>query len=57
MWNGKVYFKDQSNATDAEWQDLSDYAATVCDNVGMDHTNALRTIARTEFGPTTPGGK
>lgn len=48
------YFRDANNATDAEWQALSDFAKSVCDMVGMSHAHSLRDLARTEFGTSSP---
>jgi hypothetical protein len=54
VWNHSGYFLDATDATDAEWQALSDFAASICDMVGMSHTHSLRDLARTEFGTTSP---
>lgn len=49
------WFKTDYVATDEEWQQLSDEAATLCDLIGTDHKHALRKLAQTEFF-TTKGG-
>jgi hypothetical protein len=48
-WNTSGWFK--SNADPTSWHELSEYAATVCDSVGMDYRHCLRHLAASEFGP------
>jgi len=50
VWNHSGWFLNMSNADPASWQQLSDYAASVCDSVDMDHRHTLRKLAASEYG-------
>jgi len=50
VWNNSGWFLNLSNADPASWQQLSDYAASVCDSVDMDHRHTLRKLAASEYG-------